>query len=510
MFEYLDKIFDNIKQIPELEGKIKAFSLDNVFSQEHYDKLSNDTIKYKEYTKKDAPPEGEEPSVITFEEIEKKDIFYFKLWEYFRTDEIKLKLLKKFGYNGDVQNTNRLLKCMHQTISFHTEYPHQIDNSHTDQKFTLQTFTIQIYLPKDNSIKDYGTDFIDHNEEVLIHKQFLPNTGYIMASNNNSWHKPTMGVERKSLIIRYHIELDYEKVRRVFNYNKNNSTCYIVWNKNMGVHEKITDWMTNMTFANLIEHNFENVAATREPFINDLQLLVRLKKQGYRKAVIFFGGYIWKTDEFKKYADELDMKEIIIGMKFDDEFARQCFILNLDRLDELVEADARDGFFSKYMNNDSKDISELIWTNRKYYHPEVNENADVNTFIRLDTTVDKLKKEQIELYDKLKYMLPYRKNYTDLSSMTYSIDNKSVLDCLGDCKEETIHLDVNSGDVINLNYDVILNNDDKFKNNTVLNITKQRYICTKCFDLRTAYEERYLKATDYDESLYPTEVKDKQ
>tara|TARA_B100000029_G_scaffold312700_1_gene305158 strand:+ start:2126 stop:3583 length:1458 start_codon:yes stop_codon:yes gene_type:complete len=480
MFDYLDKIFTSTKQIPELEGKVKAFPLDNVFSKEHYDKISSDVIKYKKFTKDGLKSiEGEEPSIITLEDIEEIDKFYKKLWEYFNDDKIKLMLLRKFGYNIDKVQADTLLRCMHQTISFHTEYPHQIDNSHTDQKYTLQTFTIQVYLPKDDSIKDYGTQFVDNNENAILHKQFLPNTGYMMASNNNAWHKPTMGVERKSLIIRYHIEIDYDKVKRVFNYNKDNDTCYIVWNKDMGVHPKITDWMATMTLINLIEHKFENIATTVEPFRNELLQLKRLKLQGFKKAVVFFGGYIWRTDEFKKYADTLDMKEIIAGMPFDDEFARQCFIINLDRLDELVEEDARDGFFSKYMKNDYIDISELIWSNRKYYHPEPKENGKINCFIRLDSVVKDIEENHDELYNRVKYMIPYRKNYTDLSPLVYSINNSPVRYCKN-CKKEVLHLDILQSEAKEVHYN---------------------YICTSCSSY-SAYNRKELNSLDYDESLF--------
>mgnify|MGYP001188115163 CR=1 FL=1 len=167
------------------------------------------------------------------------------------SDKTKLNVLRKFGYFIREDQEDTILRCLHQTVSFHTEYPHQVDGEHTDQKYTLQTFTIQVYLPTDDSIKDYGTQFVNHDRETVYHRSFLPNTGYMMASNNNSWHKPTMGVERKSLLVRYHLEIDYNKHQRLFNYNKDNDTCYVVWNKYMDVHPKITDWMATMTFINL-------------------------------------------------------------------------------------------------------------------------------------------------------------------------------------------------------------------------------------------------------------------
>tara|TARA_B100000029_G_scaffold312699_1_gene305154 strand:+ start:3678 stop:4934 length:1257 start_codon:yes stop_codon:yes gene_type:complete len=414
MFNYLDKIFNNSKQVSNLEGKVKAFSLENVFTKEHYEKLSNDVVKYEEFTKQDEPKEGIHPSIITLEEIEKIDIFYEELWKYFNSNEVKLKVLEKFGYTADT------LKLVNQNISFHTEYPHQIDKSHTDQKFTLQTVTLQIYLPKDDSIKNYGTRFSDNKDNVIFHNEFLPNAGYIMGSNINSWHYPTMGVERKSLVVRYFIQLDYEKSQTVFNYNKNNSTCYIVWNKDMDVLPKITDWMSTMTIINLSKHKFENIVALTKPFKDKLKYLKKLKEQGFNKAVVFFGGFMFETDEIKKYADTLDMKEVIAGMPIGDQFARQCFILNLNRLDEITETDPKGRFFERFINNDSIDITDLVSDNRKYYHPEPEDEELVNDFIRLDSGVKEVQDNHLKLYNKLKYILPYRQISSDLSFLTHS------------------------------------------------------------------------------------------
>ena len=482
MFEYLDKIFKDTQQPDELEGKVKVFELDNVFSKEHYEKLSHDVVANKKYTKEDAPIEGEEPSVITWDHLENTDEFYKILWQYFNSDETKLNVLRKFGYFIREDQEDTILRCLHQTVSFHTEYPHQVDGEHTDQKYTLQTFTIQVYLPTDDSIKDYGTQFVNHDRETVYHRSFLPNTGYMMASNNNSWHKPTMGVERKSLLVRYHLEIDYNKHQRLFNYNKDNDTCYVVWNKYMDVHPKITDWMATMTFINLIDHKFENIATTVEPFKNDLLQLRRLKKQGFKKAVVFFGGFVWATDWIKQYADNLDLKKMFVGMPFEDEFARQCFILNLDRLDEIKEEDARDGFFTKYMGEEeSIDISEDIWSNRKYYHPEDDEQGAINNFIRFDNDVEHIKNNHPELYSRVKYMVPYRKNYTDLSSMTSSMNDTAIKYC-NFCSDETLMSDVTESERIAQDLDL-----------------NKNFVCTVCNNHAT-FES--LTPSDYDENKH--------
>jgi len=413
----IDKSIDDSKQIPELKKRIQVFSLENFFSKEDYVKISSDVTKYKYLTNPEAPPEGEEPSIITFDKIQENDLFYKKMWKYFGSDQMKIKVLKKFGYT---KNINMILKCTRQTIAFHTEYSHQIDNQHSDQKFTLSTFTLQIYLPIDNSLKDYGTSFVGDNSKIICTTNFLPNTGYIMESNNNAWHKPTLGVERKSLIVRYIIEIDYAKVGRVFNFNKNSKTCYIVWNKKMDVHIKVTDWMAHMTLINMIEQGFENIVATMNPFKNKLDQLKKLKDQGFTKAVIFFGGYVWKTNEMIKYAEALNMKEIIAGIPHDNTyFARQCFILNLNRLDEIQESDSKDKFFARYIN-DSIDISSIVAPNRKYYHPDSDSSATLE-YLQTDIRAERLNKKCPGLLKQIKYFDQYKRNYSTLEPLTYSI-----------------------------------------------------------------------------------------
>ena len=511
-FKYIDKIIDNCEQISELKGITQAFSVDNVFKKEDYKKLSLDVIKYKHLTMKSAPPEGEEPSVITLERLEEIDSYYKSLWRYFNSNPIKEKLLKKFGY----KNIEKILRCMHMTISFHTEYPHQIDNAHTDQKNTLATFTLQVYLPIDDSIKEYGTVFLD-TKQNLYKKDFLPNSGYLMSSNNNSWHRPTMGVERKSLLVRYFIEMDYEKIRRSFNYNKNNKTCYIVWNKDMGVHKKITDWMTNVTLLNMVEHNFENIVCmSTSPYMNNLLQLTRLKMQGFKKAVIFFGGYVWKTNKIIQYANELDMKhKVIAGFLINNntEFARQCVIINLDRLDEIQESDAHDNkFFARYVD-DIIDIGDLVAENRVYYHPELIESGKVNGYIQDDKVVEQVCDKHPELAKQLEYINSYRTNYRSLCSITDSIDNKPVFPCPGSCRCETIHLDTVVDEKVTVSYCPIniTNGEDKITANDKSAIASYSmipelpgYICTKCSstELGDSDARESLNPTDYDETLY--------
>ncbi len=391
-FSYIDNQIDNAKPINELQGTTKAFTLDNFFNDIDYKKISQDVIDYKHYTKEDSPIEGEEPSIITFDKLEKQDIFYKNLWIYFNTRKMKRKILEKFGYGSDIEE---LLQCMHQSICFHTEYPHQIDNVHSDQKFTLSTFTLQVYLPQDDSIKEYGTQFVNNNNDIIFHKQFVPNQGYMMESNNNSWHKPKMGVERKSLIVRYHIEIDYEKVKRVFNYNKDNDTCYIIWNKSYyKVHTKITDWFTIASLQNAQEQNIENIVATS----NITNTLKYLQKQGYKNAVICYGGHIFSDNKIQQYAIAIENIKVV------------------------------------------QDLGKIIGSNVSYYEPKIRDSAELLGYIQRNESVEYVQNEFPELAKQLQYIKSYRNNYSSFNKISKSIIPKTFLYC-DDCQKHTIHLD---------------------------------------------------------------------
>ena len=390
-FSYLDEKLQNIKPITELSEKVLAFNISNFFKEEHYKKIAQDVIDFKKYTKPDAPVDGIEPSIITFDTLEQHDNFYGDLWKYFYTDVMKRKILKLFGFK---HNSDKVLKCMLQSITFHTEYPHQIDNVHSDQKFTLSTFTLQVYLPQDDSIKHYGTQFVNNNDDVIYHKEFLPNEGYIMQSNNNSWHKPTMGVNRKSLLIRWTIEIDFEKTSRVFNYNKHNNTCFVIYNKGFKqVHTKITDWFTNASLQNVQELNIENIVATS----NLSNTLKNLKILGYTDVVVCNGGHIFSDDNVQQYSVSID--------------------------DALQNA-----------------TGKIIGENVKYYEPTEDDSAELLSYIQRNAGVKYVESDLPQLAKKLEYIKPYRNNHSSLLKLAERMSKHTILRCKN-CKKQTLAID---------------------------------------------------------------------
>ena len=373
-FSYLDKHFHNPKPIIETQGKIKAFKLTNFFSEEDHPRITQDVIDAKPWTSKIAPIDGTEPSIITFDTFKNHEMFYKKLWQYFSTGIAKRNILRAFGHTGDI---SQLLKCLIQSMSFHTEYPHQIDNSHSDQKFTLSTYTLQIYLPKDDSVQDYGTEFVNNNDEILYHNKFLPNQGYFMESNNNSWHRPVMGVERKSLVIRYTIEIDFAKTKRVFNYDRKSKLCHVMYNRAFErVHTKITDWFAIASLQNAQELDIKNIVATSE-LNNTLKFL---KKLGYTDVVIYNGGHIFSDNNLQQYAVPIE------------------------------DVDIQNAGF-------------IVGDNVKYYTPTKNDAPEILYFLQHKEN------NSPELEKKLEHIKDYRDNHTSIVGLSKSISPYTFVWC---------------------------------------------------------------------------------
>ena len=75
---------------------------------------------------------------------------------------------------------------------------------HTD--LGVKSFTLLLYLSKDPSHKDLGTDIYDSEKKHLGRSEFAPNAAFVFVPGNNTYHgfekRPIKGV-RTSLIINY-------------------------------------------------------------------------------------------------------------------------------------------------------------------------------------------------------------------------------------------------------------------------------------------------------------------
>ena len=419
MFDY---IIDNINNVQfEKEFNTKFISLENFFSNEHLKRLTDDVYSSKHLTMAEWPPEQQAPSVISFADMMDNDPsgFYEEMIDYFSSEKVKTSILKKFGIT---ENVKKIQERTSANLSFHTEYPNQYDGPHTDQKDNLFTISFQIYLPNNNELQNYGTKFYNKDCNVYHTTKFLPNTGYGFLANNNSWHEAITGAERKSFFLRYAYNLNIEKTQTIFNYNPTNKICHVVWNKDMGIHKGYTDWMAHATLQNIINLNVENIACTLEPFKRDIEVLRDLKSQGYEKAIVYFGGFVWHNKEFFNYVENYDLKEIIIGnlKSNNSEFLRQCFVINLKRLDELHETHARGKFFEEVIpSNDYVHVAGKNMFVRDYYHPEEEQSDEISSFISFSDE-EKVPLPE-EFMQDIGYLEQYKANNSSLIDMAKTI-----------------------------------------------------------------------------------------
>ena len=419
MFDY---VIDNINNTPfEKEFDTKFISLENFFNDEHLQRLTNDVYSSKHLTMAEWPPEQPAPSVISFADMMDNDPsgFYGRMIDFFSSEEVKTSILKKFGIT---ENIKKIQERTSANLSFHTEYPNQYDGPHTDQKDNLFTISFQIYLPTNDELKNYGTKFYDKDCNVYHTTKFLPNTGYGFLANNNSWHEAITGAERKSFFLRYAYNLNIEKTQTIFNYNPTNKICHVVWNKDMGIHKGYTDWMAHATLQNISKLDVENIVCTLEPFKRDIEVLRDLQQQRYDKAIVYFGGFIWHNTEFFEYVKNYDLKEIIIGnLKSDNsEFLRQCFVINLKRLDEIYETYARGKFFEEVIiGNNYVNIAGKNMLARDYYHPEVEQSDEISSFIAFSNEGKVPLSE--EFANDTAHLTQYKEDNTDLLKIAKNI-----------------------------------------------------------------------------------------
>jgi hypothetical protein len=180
--------------------------------------------------------------------------------------------------------------------------------------------------------------------------------------------------------------------------------------------------MAYATLQNISKLDVENIVCTLEPFKRDIEVLRDLQQQGYDKAIVYFGGFIWHNTEFFEYVKNYDLKEIIIGnLKSDNsEFLRQCFVINLKRLDEIYETHARGKFFEEVIiGNNYVNIAGKNMLARDYYHPEVEQSDEISSFIAFSNEGKVPLSE--EFANDTAHLTQYKEDNTDLLKIAKNI-----------------------------------------------------------------------------------------
>ena len=107
---------------------------------------------------------------------------------------------------------------------------------------------------------------------------------------------------------------------------------------------------------------------------------------------------------------------IIGGLKDNNsEFLRQCFAINLKRLDEVYETHARGKFFAEAIKSkdDHIDACKKIVSSRSYYHPEEEDAGDVADFITPDIKRP-FSDFPEQFIEDIGYLTKYREDYSHL------------------------------------------------------------------------------------------------
>src|SRR5215510_14002916 len=112
------------------------------------------------------------------------------------------------------------------------DIPGYLITPHTDTRW--KGITVQLYLPRDNSISHIGTIFHDVGADGSLPKhtqmKFSPNTGYAFAVGDNTWHSADkIGPEvktRDSILLTYFVDQGLLRIlrnrgKRVINFGLN-------------------------------------------------------------------------------------------------------------------------------------------------------------------------------------------------------------------------------------------------------------------------------------------------
>jgi len=276
-FEYLKTKLTNTTC--KTVGNVDLVEYKNFFNAEHLALLQK-AAKHDELISWDSPITGEFPSTIPMKKFY-PDPFFVEFEKFWDSLVIKNIIFSSLG----VELSSKILDKIDTDISIHVNKAHQEDDAHTDQKEDMLCLTLQIYIPKDNSKKEYGTCFYNNELKEVYRTEFLPGAGYAFIANTHSWHSGTNGVDRESLLVRYTLPFETKKDFLILNHNESNNTCYVVWNKDLDVAECFTNYLLHITLLNAMDLGIENIIVSKNP---------KNLKHDFKDQIVVLGGTTWR------------------------------------------------------------------------------------------------------------------------------------------------------------------------------------------------------------------------
>ena len=136
MFDYLIEKIKNGNYNQSTKETVDLYSISDFFKPEHYNRLKNEIVEFKQFAQKDNPSDGPEPTVISLNDIMPSTVdgefFYYDLLTFFKQVNCIQAVFGKIGFTEE--QARNLSMVAEPKVTFHTDYPQQSDNKHTDQK----------------------------------------------------------------------------------------------------------------------------------------------------------------------------------------------------------------------------------------------------------------------------------------------------------------------------------------------------------------------------------------
>jgi hypothetical protein len=207
--EYTTHSLQKIIDTPLTLYPTQMLMMNNFIHPELYQKLK-ENWPTREILKEQDEPKGR----FQFHRLDFNEYYEILYNDVLNNINVKCAIVDKFGLEWDLKSETQL-QIWEDTINF------SVNDVHIDfEKFDI---TFGLYMPDDDSLSKYGTEFWSPNQytnnlDYSFRKEecdyirtfpFIPNNIYFMPRTNRSWHS-SPNIDKK--IIRKHIYGFYERI----------------------------------------------------------------------------------------------------------------------------------------------------------------------------------------------------------------------------------------------------------------------------------------------------------
>lgn len=207
--EYTTYSLQKIVDTPLTLYPTQMLMMNNFIHPKLYEKLKENWPTREILKEQDEPKGRFQTHRLDFNE-------YYKILynDVLNNINVKCAIVDKLGLEWDLKNETQV-QIWEDTINF------KVNDVHIDfEKFDI---TFGLYMPDDNSLSKYGTEFWSPNQytnkldysfrkhecDFIMNFPFIPNNIYFMPRTNKSWHS-SPNIDKN--IIRKHIYGFYERI----------------------------------------------------------------------------------------------------------------------------------------------------------------------------------------------------------------------------------------------------------------------------------------------------------